>query len=224
MQDTPGDLTSYLAPAQFVDSDHPAVIAYADRACGASVTATDRAVALFYAIRDGIRYDPYSVSANADDYRASVIAGRERGFCVPKAVLLTACARALAIPARLGFADVINHLQSARLARLMATDVFAFHGYTELYLDGRWVKATPAFNVELCQRFGVAALEFDGTSDALLHEFEADGRRHMEYVRDRGTYADLPFAEMMQTFAELYGSRAQAMVDQRDDMFHGDDD
>ena len=30
----------------------------------------------------------------------------------------------------------------------MGTDLFVYHGYAELFLDGKWVKATPAFNVE----------------------------------------------------------------------------
>jgi hypothetical protein len=99
---------------------------------------------------------------------------------------------------------VRNHLQSDRLRTLMGTDVFVYHGYSELYLGGAWRKATPAFNATLCARFGVAPLEFDGTGDALLHPFSGDGRRHMEYVRDRGVFADLPLHELLAALSSAY--------------------
>jgi hypothetical protein len=71
-------------------------------------------------------------------------------------------------------------------------------------LEGKWVKATPAFNVELCQRFRVKPLEFDGREDSIFHPYDAEDRRHMEYVRDRGSHADVPVAEIMQAFREVY--------------------
>jgi len=126
------------------------------------------------------------------------------GFCIAKAVVLAAGARACGIPARLGFADVRNHLTTERLRSQMGTDVFAFHGFTELHLDGRWVKATPTFNQSLCDRFGVKPLQFDGQTDSVLHPFDSAGQRHMEYIRDRGTHIDVPIDEIRAVFAEHY--------------------
>lgn len=160
---------------------------------------------LFAAVRDGLRYDPYTVDHTAEGYRASVIVEQSNAFCVPKAILLTALARSVGIPARLGFADVRNHLATPKLLESMGTDVFVFHGYSVLYLDGCWLKAAPTFNRELCERFGVSPQEFDGTADALLHAFDAEGRRHMEYIEDRGTFDDVPFEEMMRVLEETYG-------------------
>ena len=193
----------HLACTAFIDADHPVVQAFARRAVDAA-DGPERIRRLFASVRDEIRYDPYSVSRDPGEYVASAVIERGASYCVPKAVVLAATARALAIPARLGFSDVRNHLQSPRLAEAMATDVFVFHGYAELYLDGAWRKATPAFNASLCARFGVAPLEFDGTADALLHAFTADGSRHMEYVRERGVYADLPLELIIETFAASY--------------------
>jgi transglutaminase-like putative cysteine protease len=127
-------------------------------------------------------------------------------------VLLTAAARAAGIPARLGFADVRNHLQSERLAAVMKTDLFVYHGFSVLWIDGRWLKASPAFNAALCARFGVAPLEFDGRSDALLHAYTGDGRRHMEYVQDRGTRQDLPLDEILAAYAEHYPGMTTALA------------
>lgn len=191
----------------FVDSDHPRLVARSRELTEGAVDDRERAVRLFYAVRDGLRYDPYSITAEPGDYRASHVLEQASAYCIPKAVLLTALARAAGIPARLGFADVRNHLASERLLALLQTDLFIFHGYTEFWLAGRWVKATPAFNVELCQRFGVHPLEFDGRADSLFHEFSVDGERHMEYVSSRGSYQELPFAEIIGAFEALYGSR-----------------
>ncbi len=214
------DLAACLRPTRFVDSDTPEVAEFAASAAAGAATPREQAVALYYAVRDGLRYDPYAVARDPEAYRASRVARAPAGFCVPKAILLAAAARALGIPARLGFADVRNHLASEKLLARMQTDLFVFHGYTELHLDGTWRKATPAFNRELCDRFGVLPLEFDGASDALLHPFDASGRRHMEYVRDRGVHLDLPFDEMMRVFREVYPPEIVTRADERDPAFH----
>jgi transglutaminase-like putative cysteine protease len=195
------------APTRFLDADHPDVVAFTARVCEEAGAETDRdkAVALFLAVRDGIRYDPYSSSHDPADYLASAIVHRSAAYCIPKAVLLSAACRAAGIPAALGFADVRNHLQSEKLAERMGTDLFVYHGYSELWLGGRWVKVSSAFNLELCERFGTKVLEFDGEHDALMHPYDTAGHRHMEYVRQRGSYADLPFDDIMRAFAEVYG-------------------
>jgi len=200
-----------LEPTHYVDSAHQVVVEFAREAVGSSPAknALPRAVQLFYAVRDGLRYDPYAFSLDPATYVASTIALKDKGFCVTKAILLTASCRAQNIPARLGFADVRNHLASGKLRALMGTDVFAFHGYVEMLLEGRWVKATPAFDQGYCEHFGVRPLEFDGSQDALLSEFKPDGARHMEYIRDHGCFFDLPFDGMMAAFERVYGVKRQ---------------
>lgn len=212
----------YLAPSRFVDSDAPAVRAFTARVIGDETGPTARAVRLFAAVRDEIWYDPFSIRAEPDAYRASTVAAAATNWCVPKAVLLTAAARAAGIPARLGFADVRNHLQTDRLReRMRGADLFVYHGYADLYLDGRWVKATPAFNAELCDRFGVAPIAFDGRADALLHEYTPGGGTYMEYVHDRGVHTDLPLDAMLATFRDVYGDGmfATPAADRSDDAF-----
>ena len=135
---------------------------------------------------------------------ASAVLGAGQGFCIGKAALLAASARVAGIEARVGFADVKNHLTTPRLAETMGSDLFVYHGYTEMRIDGRWVKATPAFNLALCTRFRVKPLEFDGREDSIFHPFDEDARRHMEYLRDRGVYADVPVEEIQRAFREAY--------------------
>ena len=195
----------HLEPTAFIDSDHPAVLEFAARAAGDADDPHERIGRLFRAVRDGIRYDPYTASDDPEDYVASNVLGSTGAYCIPKSVVLVAGARSIGIPARLGFADVRNHLTSDRLRDAMGgSDVFAYHGYAELNVDGYWRKATSAFNSSLCARFGVPPLEFDGTGDAMLHPFTGDGDRYMEYVRERGSFTDLPFEEIVEEFTRLY--------------------
>jgi transglutaminase-like putative cysteine protease len=182
---------AYLASGVYVDSDHPDVIAYARRVAGESGP-REAAIKLYYAVRDDILYDPYRAYDQAATYRASAVLAAGRGYCVGKAALLAASARVLGIPARVAFADVRNHLATPRLLELIGTDVFIYHGITELWLDGRWVKATPTFNISLCNKFSIRPLDFDGQADAILHPYDRQGRHHMQYVRERGAYADVP--------------------------------
>lgn len=207
------DPDRWLAPTEFLDHDRPEVRSFAEATVGDAGTDVERAVRLFYAVRDGWWYDPYSSDHDRAAFRASTIVAESRSWCVPKSILLTASARAVGIPARLGFADVRNHLQSERLKEKMGTDLFVFHGYSELLLDGTWRKASAAFNLELCQRFDTEPLEFDGTEDALLHEFDRAGNRHMEYVNMRGSYDDFPYEEMIAVFDQVYGSASLGDTD-----------
>jgi transglutaminase-like putative cysteine protease len=208
--DEPADLHIYLRPTYYLDADHPAIRGFAEQTAGEAGDATAKAVRLYYAVRDGLLYDPYSIDFRPEACKASAVLARGRGYCVAKASVLVAAARALAIPARLGFADVRNHLATERLRRVMGTDIFYYHGYTEFCLDGNWVKATPAFNIELCRKFGVLPLEFDGRSDSLFHPLDAQNRRHMEYVNDRGHRADLPYEEIREAMLRYYPGGAEA--------------
>jgi hypothetical protein len=203
-------MTTYLESTQSIDGNHPRVTAFSRDAAAGAHSPQQKAVALFYAVRDGIRYNPYAISTCPEDFRASAVIAKGEGFCVPKSILLAAVARSAGIPARLGFADVRNHLTTRRLREAMGTDLFVFHGYTELMIEDRWVKATCAFNRSLCEKFGILPLDFDGIHDSLLHPFDRAGNAHMEYVRDHGTFADFPYEMMMAAFAEAYPHWAAA--------------
>ena len=207
--DRPDDLRPYLEPGVYVDSDHPAVVAFARREAGGANSPREIAVKLFYAVRDGIRYDPYNIDLGVEGMKASRCLATGHGFCATKAALLAAVLRVHGIAARLAFADVRNHMTSPRLQATMGTDVFAFHGNADIWLAGRWVKATPAFNLSLCQKAGTHPLEFDGVHDSILHPFDLSGRRHMEYVRDRGVFADLPRDSMVAAWDELYPANVE---------------
>jgi len=191
------------APSYFFDSDAPALAAFARATAGDAATPTEKAVRLYYAVRDRIRYDPAFCNLSREQFRAGAVLAQGRGFCIPKALLLATLARAQGIPAALGLADVRNHLSTPEMLEGMDTDRF-FHGYTVMSLEGKWVKVSPAFNLSMCERFRVLPLEWDGKQDALLHPYDALDRRHMEYLADHGVVWDLPYERVMATLWERF--------------------
>ncbi|HUT76446.1 MAG TPA: transglutaminase family protein [Polyangia bacterium] len=199
------DLAAALAPTEFIDCASPAIRGFVgDRTAGAA-TPIEKAVALFLAVRDRVEYRLMTrLGLEREGFVASATLARRVGFCIEKAVLLAAACRAAGIPALLRFADVRNHLTTPQLTGFMGTDVFAWHGLVELLLEGRWVKATPAFDRRMCEQHGVRPVNFDGRSDAVFHEFDRNANRHMEYVNERGVFADLPYEEIVTTFRATY--------------------
>ena len=197
--------SEYLKPTEFFDFDLEEVRSFANHVVESAQNTRERAIKLFYAVRDEIRYDPYSISLEKQPYKASNILAAKRGYCLPKANLLIACSRGLGIPAGIGLSNVYNHLCTDRLRRIMGgKNLFLHHGYAVLFIDGQWVKAAPAFNIELCTKFNVLPTEFDGKSDALFQHYDAGGRLHMEYDTDHGIWSDFPLDRVATDFKEYY--------------------
>jgi transglutaminase-like putative cysteine protease len=211
MQQTANDPATglYLSPAEYIDSDHDSVGAKAREVADAAADPAERARRLYGFVRDGIRYDPYIDYTDRESYRASSVLAKGQAYCVGKASLYVALCRAVGIPARLGLADVKNHLATPRLLEAVGTDVFAYHGYVEIMPADRWVKATPTFNVSLCRKLGVPPLEFDGESDALLQPFDSGGREFMSYIVQHGTFFDVPAKFLIREMIRLYPKLCQ---------------
>ncbi|HTY60627.1 MAG TPA: transglutaminase-like domain-containing protein [Acidobacteriota bacterium] len=203
----------YLCATEIIDSEDADIRAFVEECAGSAYNEVDKAVRLYYAVRDGIRYDPYYPFYLPVHYRASVVLKARRGFCVPKVSLLCAAGRACGIPSRAGFATVRNHLATRQLLEFMGSDLFVFHGFTEFFLEGKWVKATPAFNRELCERFGVPPLEFNGREDSIFQSSGGGERKFMEYVEFYGSYADIPVDAIVAGFKKTYGrERVQGWI------------
>ena len=197
---------TYLLPTDMIDSDSPVILEHAEKIIGTTkVSAIDQAIKLFYAVRDGIWYDPYYPFYRPEHYRASNVLKSGRGYCVSKASLLCALGRARKIPSRLGFANVRNHLATKQLIEFLGSDLFVYHGFTEFYLEGKWVKATPAFNIELCKRHKVIPLEFNGREDSIFQPYSLEKKKFMEYLDDHGTFSDIPLDDILSAWKMTYG-------------------
>jgi len=200
-------LEPYLQATYFIDCDHPLIQKTARQLTGSLSEPKMMVRAIFLFVRDQIRYNPYCFSINKEDYQAHTILEREKGYCIQKATLLAALCRAAGIPTRLRLANIRNYQVPAKLAEMMKTDIFYCHGYNEIQLDGRWLKATPTFDHFMCERLGINPVSFDGTKDAVFDAHTLDGRLHIEYLKQWGPFSDLPFAEIMATFNDNYDKK-----------------
>lgn len=188
------NLQDLLLPTEFIDHESPVVRAFVDK----TLAGTDRdpvsdAVALYYAVRDGLRYEVYGNDLSHAGMRASAIIERGFGFCIHKSLVYAATLRAVGIPSRVVYGDVRNHLASPRLRELVGGDLFRFHSLTQVYLNGEWFKATPVFTKMLCKLYQIKPLDFDGASDAVYHPYDEKGRQHMEFVHWHGEFDDFPY-------------------------------
>ena len=203
-------MIEYLKPTEFLDFDSPGVREFAERNSNKDKTATENAVSLYYAVRDGFTYNPYTLDLRREGLKASNLVGRKSGYCIEKAILLAACARSIGVPSRLSFYNVKNHIATGRIERILGTNVLVFHGAAELLLDGQWLKTTPAFNKRLCEKLNVAPLEFDGTADSIFQQFDEAGAVFMDYVYEYGDFADFPYelamSEMQRHYPHIFGS------------------
>lgn len=199
-------MTAYLRATAAIDCDNATIKEKARVLVGDQKDVRQKARSLFYFVRDGIKYNLYLPSDRPEYFRASRVLEAGEGFCIQKAVLLAALARAAGIPARLHIAAIRNHRAAPEIKKLMGGDVFPTHGYNGLYIDGRWIKAAPTFNLELCRKNSLVPVEFDGEHDAVLPPYDVEGRPYIEYVEDRGYYDDLPFEKIIAWRVEALGA------------------
>ncbi|MEA2042094.1 MAG: transglutaminase-like domain-containing protein [Bacteroidota bacterium] len=201
----------YLEPSFFIDSSHENVATFAEKHYSPNDSETERAVKLYYAVRDGFKYNPYCLDFKKESLKASYLLEKNEAYCVEKAIILAAIYRYSGLPARLGFGIVKNHIGSKKLEQFLQTNLLVFHGYTEVWLNNKWVKATPAFNKELCQILGVPALDFNGKEDSVFQKYKASGSLYMEYVHDYGRFSDLPYnkfiSELKKHYSKLFESK-----------------
>lgn len=197
----------FLKPTFFIDHDHPEIQAYAIRHTRGSKSKNEKAIALFYQIRDEFSYWPYNIDLRLPSLKASSVLGKSKAYCAQKALLMVACLRLLGIEASLQFFNVRNHLGIGNLEKYLRTDLLVFHTGLQVKLNGKWLKLLPAFDSQLCKKLGVRPLEFDGKSDAFVQEFEGGNgskKLFMEYQKDYGCFDDLPIDLLMNELQHYY--------------------
>jgi transglutaminase-like putative cysteine protease len=197
----------YLKPTSIIDCDNQSIQEKAKDLTQGEENVIEKAKSLFYFVRDEIRYNVYTSKSLPEHFRASNTLSEGEGYCVQKAVLLVALARAVGIPAGLGFARIRNNILPEKMLKRLGTNVFPFHGYSVLYLNGNWVKATPAFDLKMCVKNRIIPVEFDGNNDATFHSHNQDGELHIEYLMDLGhDFNDLPLNKLWELATRQFGS------------------
>ncbi|MGD9117558.1 MAG: transglutaminase-like domain-containing protein [Dehalococcoidia bacterium] len=199
----------FLKPTNVIDSDHPTVREKSGELIEGKEDVIEKAKSLFYFVRDEIKYNIYVSKSRPEYFKASRTLSRKEGYCVQKAVLLVALGRAAGIPAGLGFARLRNNLLPQKTVDWLGGNIIPFHGYAEFYLNGDWVKATPAFDLKLCQKNRFVPVEFDGRTDAMFPLHDQDERLHFEYIKDLGRhYDDLPLEKLFKALIKTAGPHA----------------
>ena len=193
------DISLFMQPTFFIDSDHESIVKLASNLTRASDPPEIRAEQLFIYVRDEIEYN-FPNPLEKENYIASKILARGKGYCITKAVLLCALARAAQIPTAIIHSDLLDHTLPPHVQELMGTNIMYFHAFNSFLLGGKWIRADASQSYELIKRKGYHLVEFDPTKDSLLPETMPDGRPHAEYLKIYGTYSDFPFDGLFKIF------------------------
>jgi len=206
-------MQEFLQPTYNIDSDNESIIKKAGELTDNCLNDSEKAVSLFHFVRDEIPYSLYMISVFREDFIASRVLSWGKGYCVQKAVLFTALARAAGIPARLAFAMIRNHTVPEKIVKMTGGNIFPRHGYTQLYLNNRWVSVAPTFDSGLCSRNGLPVVEFNGIDDAILPDKDLQGNPYIEYVENFGPHADLPFDWIHEAISAKVGLEKRPWLD-----------
>ena len=199
------EMGQYLRATFTIEAEHEKIIETATKVTRGCSNDEEKAIKIFYFVRDSIRYNIYMISVFIEDFRASRILEWGKAYCVQKAVLLTALGRAAGIPSRLVFAKIKNHKLPAHILEMMGTNTFPRHGYNQFFLNGRWVSAAATFDKVLCEKNGLRAVEFDGKKDAILPEKDLKGAPYIEYIEKFPPKEDLPFDWIKERVSQFVG-------------------
>ena len=191
-------------PAIFITDRHPDIIKKARELCGHEKDHATMARDLFAWVRDRIAYNTWAQFLQPEYNYAHAVLQRRNGNCLQKALLLCALARSRGMTARLMCADIHNHDMGEDLRMILGGTLIPWHGLVEYNIDGRWIKATPTFDREICGKWHMPVVEFDGHTDALLPPQNLAGEPLFEYARWHGSFDDLPLEAIQQRYTEVY--------------------
>lgn len=187
----------YLKCTEIIDCDTEAIKDKAKELTKGLKSDKEKAITLYYFVRDEIKHNAYAPLYDINRYKASVTLKERNGFCQQKAILLIALARSIGMPARLGFVDVYDHRLSESFKQMIGgVNKFPFHGFAELYVNGKWLHVSPAYDLATCKRKGFIPVEFDGEHDAKDSPRNVKGEPHIEHVEYHGPYEDFPWDEV----------------------------
>jgi len=129
----------YLEPGEYINSDHPAIIAKAKELISDETDPIKKAKVLYEFVRNEIK-EGYIGSMKASDVLA-----KGEGVCHEKASLLTALARAAGIPEYYGFTVV--SIKDWKDENGKVGFIKFLHGANGLYLNNKWILYDPTGNI-----------------------------------------------------------------------------
>lgn len=196
-------MKEFIIPTKFIESNHPAIVAKAEELTEDAVQAEDKARNIFYFIRDHIRYS-FRAKFYEEEYLASNILKKARGFCTQKSILFCALARSCGIPTGIHFYDIVDYTLPVRIVGVMRTRTLYHHGISELYLNGSWYKYDTTLDIHLVKKNRLYPVEFIPNEDCLMKARTLSGGKHIEYVKDHGLHADVSYKEIISWFKQGY--------------------
>lgn len=211
-------MKEYLCETPFLDFQHVSFEAFT-AGIDPNLPEKEKAIALYFLVRDAFLYDPYHLDLTNEGLKASNVLSKKRSWCVEKSSVLAACLRKFGIPSRLGYAIVTNHIGVEKLTHYLRREEIVFHGFVDVHLNGKWVKCTPAFDQRICRVSGVTPLDWDGEMDSLFQEFD-QGKKFMEYKHFYGTFNDVPIELMNAEMKAHYPHLFEEMYDSKEFSFY----
>lgn len=211
-------MKEYLCETPFLDFQHVSFDAFT-AGIDPNLPDKEKAIALYFLVRDAFLYDPYHLDLTHEGLKASNALSKKRSWCVEKSSVLAACLRKFGIPSRLGYAIVTNHIGVEKLTHYLRREEIVFHGFVDVFLNGQWVKCTPAFDQRICRVSGVTPLDWDGEKDSLFQEFD-QGKKFMEYKHFYGTFNDVPIELMNSEMKAHYPHLFEDMYDSKEFSFY----
>lgn len=206
-------MDQYLQETQFMNFKNDVIQENLQKLDLNGLSDTEKAIKLFQFVRDSSKYSVKGISFDPQIFVASNTLQRKSSFCIPKAVALATLGRAVGIPSRIHFVDFVNHRLTPELVDLWGTNIMAPHCFTEFYLEGKWVKATPALDRDTCETHDFILPEFDGQNDAILQPFDKNGKPHAEYIVDHGPFADVDLKFIKKVIENYYGNMSIELID-----------
>ncbi len=86
-------MNEFLKSTYFVDYENQIISDFVNSKIEDSMNVKEKAIAIFYAVRDEILYDPYRIVLKPEFMKASSVISRKYGYCVEKSLVLTTCFR-----------------------------------------------------------------------------------------------------------------------------------
>ena len=214
----------YLASTQYLDADHPLVMAEAVDVTRGANSDVERVERIYYYVRDHLRYDVLESFRYLAEGRLAASDVIEHGvaLCMGKADSFVALCRAVGVPARVALQtlespdmEFVNPAVRA-LWQTKQGRPLPWHSLGEAFLNGRWVKLDATIDASTAARFGKPyTQEFDGITD--IHTVEGP------IVRENGSYADYP-PQVGQWYEDLARAVLKALNSPEDRAKVADDD